>query len=131
MVTMAIKQFKSRRKLKKVFYSPVTVVVLALVLVVLARGTWSVYQKYLVSEDRLNQARGQLAALKAEEGDLSQSIAELSTASGTEAVMRTNFRIVKPGESLAVIVNTATTAATTTSPKGFWSKVGLWFEKVF
>ena len=128
---MAIKQFKSRRKLKKVFYSPVTVVVLALVLVVLARGTWSVYQKYLVSEDRLNQARGQLAALKAEEEDLSQSIAELSTASGTEAVMRTNFRIVKPGESLAVIVNTATTAATTTIPKGLWSKVGLWFGKVF
>ena len=130
-MTMAIKQFKSRRKLKKVFYSPVTVVVIALVLVVLARGTWSVYQKYLVSEDRLNQASGQLAALTTQEGDLSQSIAELSTASGTEEVMRTNFRIVKPGESLAVIVNTATTAPATTSPEGFWGKLGAWFGKVF
>jgi cell division protein FtsB len=128
---MAINQFKSRRKLKKVFYSPVTVVVLALVLVVLARGTWSVYQKYLVSEDRLNQTQGQLAALKAQEGDLSQSIAQLSTASGTETVMRTNFRIVKPGESLAVIVNTATTAPTTTVSEGFWHGLGAWFGRVF
>jgi cell division protein FtsB len=128
---MAINQFKSRRKLKKIFYSPVTVVVLALVLVVLVRGTWSVYKKYLVSEGRLDQAQGQLAALKAQEGDLSQSIAQLSTASGTEAVMRTNFRIVKPGESLAVIVTTATTAPTTTIPGGFWQRIGEWLRKVF
>jgi cell division protein FtsB len=128
---MIVKQFKTRRKLKRIFYSPVTVIVLALVMFVLARGTWSVYQKYLISSDRLLQAKSQLSALKAQEGDLSQSIAQLSTASGTEAVMRTNFRIVKPGESLAVIVNTATTAPTTTPLHGFWDKLGSWFSNHF
>jgi cell division protein FtsB len=128
---MIIKQFKSRRKTKRLLYSPVTVIVLTLVLVVLARSTWSIYEKYLLSSDRLDQAESQLFALKNQEGQLSQSIAQLSTASGTEAVMRTNFRIIKPGESLAVLVNTATTAATTTAPEGFWGKLGEWFGKVF
>jgi cell division protein FtsB len=125
---MAIKQFKSRRKAKRLFYSPATIVVLIIVLVILARGTWSIYEKYRLSSDRLDQAKGQLSALKNQEGQLSQSIAKLSTASGTEAVMRTNFRIVKPGESLAVIVDTATTApATTTPPETFWQKLFGWF----
>jgi cell division protein FtsB len=128
---MIIKQFKSRRKTKRILYSPATIVVLILVLVILVRGTWSIYEKYHLSSDRLDQAESQLSALKNQEGELSQSIAQLSTASGTEAVMRTNFRIVKPGESLAVIINTATTAPTTTPPHSFWGKLGSWFGNIF
>jgi len=128
---MAINQFKSRRKAKRLFYSPVTVVILIIIIAFLARSTWGIYEKYDLSKERLDQADGQLAALKAQEGDLSQSIAQLSTASGTEAVMRTDFRIVKPGESLAVIVNTATTAPTTTPSQGFWGKLGSWFSDIF
>ena len=128
---MAINQFKSRRRAKHLFYSPMTVVVLIILIVFLARSTWSIYEKYSLSRDRLDQAESQLSALKAQEGDLSQSIARLSTASGTEAAMRTDFRIVKPGESLAVIVNTATTAPTTTPLTGFWGKIGAWFGDVF
>jgi hypothetical protein len=104
---------------------------LILVLVILARGTWSIYEKYLLSSDRLDQAESQLSALKNQEGGLSQSIAKLSTASGTEAVMRTDFRIIKPGESLAVIVKTATTAMATSTPGGFWQRIGGWFGKIF
>jgi len=128
---MIIKQFKSRRKAKRLLYSPVTVIVLTLVLVVLARSTWSIYEKYLLSSGRLDQAESQMSALKNQEGELSQSIAQLSTAFGTEAAMRTNFRIVKPGESLAVLVNTATTAMATSTPKGFWQGIKDWFGKVF
>jgi cell division protein FtsB len=124
---MIINQFKSRRKAKRLLYSPVTVIVLTLVLVVLARSTWSIYEKYRLSSDRLDQAESQLSALKNQEGELSQSIAKLSTVSGTEAVMRTNFRIVKPGESLAVLVNTATTAPTTKARSGFWA----WLRGIF
>jgi len=128
---MAINQFKSRRKAKRLFYSPAMVVVLAIIIVFLARSTWGIYEKYSLSKDRLDQADGQLAALKAQEGDLSRSIAQLSTASGTEAVMRTDFRIVKPGESLAVIVKTATSVPTTTAPEGFWGKLGSWLGAFF
>jgi hypothetical protein len=125
---MAIKQFKSRRKAKRLFYSPATVIILILVIVVLARSTWSIYEKYRLSADRLRQTTNQLSALKTQEGNLSQSIAALSTASGTESTLRTNFRIVKPGESLAVIVDTATTApATATTSKTFWQRLFGWF----
>ena len=125
---MAINEFKSRRKTKRVLSSPVTMVVLVVLIVVLAKSTWSIYGKYSLSKERLNQAESQLSEFKAQEGKLSQSIAALSTVSGTEAALRTNFRIVKLGESLAVIVNTATTAsATTTAPASFWHRLFGWF----
>jgi len=108
------------------------IAVFLLAIAFLARATSSIYGKYSFSKNRLDQAKSQLAALKAQQGDLSQSIAELSTASGTESVMRTDFRIVKPGESLAVIVDTATTAAaTTTAPETFWQKAGAWWKGIF
>ena len=128
---MAINQFKSRRKAKKMLYSPVTVIVLALIVAVLGRAVWSIYQKYDFSADRLAQAQGQLADLNGREQNLSESIAELSTASGTETVLRTNFRVVKPGESLAVIVNTATTGPATTTPPTVWQRDGQWFKDLY
>ena len=107
------------------------VVLLALVLAALARSTWGIYEKFALSGEKLSQAQRQLADLKSQEGQLSQSIAQLSTASGAEAVMRTDFRIVKPGESLAVIIDTATATATTTVPLGFWQRLGKWFKGTF
>ena len=128
---MAIKQFKSKRNAKRLFYSPLTIVIMILVLIVLARSTWGIYEKYQLSTARLGQAENQLAALKDQEGELSQSIAQLSTASGTEAVMRTDFRIVKPGESLAVIIDTAASVTATTTPEGFWGGLKAWFDGIF
>lgn len=127
---MAITEFKSRRKTKRLLYSPATVVVLILVIAVLARATWGIYLKYRLSADRLSQAQGQLETLNDQGADLSQSISQLSTEEGSEAVMRTDFRVTKPGESLAVIVNTATTGPATTT-ETFWQRVGAWFEEIF
>ena len=108
------------------------IVILIIVIAFLARATWSIYEKYEVSKSKLAQAQGQLSALRDQEGDLSQSIAQLSTTEGAEAAMRTNFRVVKPGESLAVIVNTATTAAaTTTERQTFWQGVEAWLKGIF
>ncbi len=128
---MAINQFKSRRKAKRLLYSPVAIIVLGLVVVLLARATWSIHEKYDLSKSRLSEAEDQFDALKTQEGNLSQSIAELSTASGTETVMRTDFRIVKPGESLAVIIDSAASATATTTHMTFWQSAGEWFGNVF
>jgi cytoskeletal protein RodZ len=128
---MAINQFKSRRKAKRLLYSPATVIVLIIVTVILAHSAWDVYGKYRLSQDRLSQADGQLADLKGQEQSLSESISALSTASGTEAVLRTNFRVTKPGESLAVIVNREPTTTATAATETFWQKVGSWFAGLF
>jgi len=124
---MPIDRFKSRRKFKRYLYSPAAIVVLAFIIIILGRSVWNIYEKYSLSSDRLSQAQSQLAQLKAQEETLSSSIDQLSTASGTEAALRTNFRVVKPGESLAVIVNREPTTTATTSPTGFWA----WFRGLF
>ena len=114
------------------FYSPVTIIIFIIAIAFLARAAWSIHGKYDVSKDRLEQAKSQLAALKDQESDLSQSIARLSTASGTEEVIRTDFRVVKPGESLAVIIdNDDATETATATPETWWQGVGAWFGRMF
>ena len=128
---MPIDRFKSRRKAKRLIYSPAAIVVLVLALALLGRSTWDIYDKYRLSEDRLSQADSQLAGLKIQEESLSGSIDSLSTEQGVEAALRTDFRVVKPGESLAVIVGTATAAPATSSPQGFWAGLQSWWSGLF
>jgi cell division protein FtsB len=127
-----MKQFKSRRKAKQVMYSPIAVILLIVIVAILARGVWSIYEKYHLSVGRLAQSESQLADIDSRESQLSSSISELSTASGTEAALRSNFRVVKPGESLAVIIDTAPTSSlATTSTEGSWLRLSAWFSDLF
>jgi cell division protein FtsB len=125
-------QFKSRRKTKRFAQSPWAAVILVVAIAILAKATWSIYQKYALSSQKLVQAKSQLADIQNQEQSLSESIDSLSTASGTEAALRTNFRVVKPGESLAVIVDNATDAPAVIAPtENFLGKVAAWFGRIF
>jgi cell division protein FtsB len=126
-------QFKSRRKAKRLIYSPAAIAVLALAVVVLAKATWSVYDKYQISASRLGQSDAQLAGVKSQEGTLADSISALSTQAGAEAALRSDFRVVKPGESIAVIVDATDTsaAAVPAPPAGLWARMSAWFGRAF
>lgn len=105
------------------------VVVLVIVFVFLARAAWGMYYTYRLSADRLDEAKSQLDGVKSQEQGLSQSIAELSTPAGVDAALRSNFRVTKPGESLAVIIpSTAATSTPTSTPQGLWARIVGWFE---
>ena len=96
---------------KKVVASPLTLIVSAVLLAVLAKANWNIYTKASLSNTKLNQAQIELARQQARETELSGKVSDLSTDQGIEAEIRTKYHAVKEGESVAVIIDENKTAS--------------------
>jgi len=90
---------------KTIISSPISLIVLVIFFAVLAKATWNIRQKSLISSSRLNQARVELIKLEMRGGDLESKIGRMSTEQGIEAELRTKYRATKEGEMVAVIVD--------------------------
>ena len=123
--------YRSQGKRFNIFRSPITLVVAAIVLVVLAKATWSIHQKVLVSATKLTQAQAELNKLQSRQQTLSAEVSRLSTDQGIEAELRTKYRAVKEGESVAVILDDSNAAAiataSTTEEVGWWHSLWSFF----
>ena len=113
---------------KKFISSPVTFIVLIILFVFLSKAAWGIREKALLSAEKLRIAQNELIKLESRQKDLSNQIGYLSTDEGVEAELRTKYRAVKEGESVAVIIDTNPTnivSATSTSvnTKGWWQKL--------
>lgn len=119
---------KKKKSYTKVIYSPFTLFLIFLVFLVLLRALWGVYKKEVISAQYLQKEQEQLTAILSRQRELAQSVDYLKTDKGVESEIRSKFRVVREGESVAVIVdNDATTTsqiqATTTQQQGWWSKM--------
>ncbi len=95
----------NRSMWKRIISSPVTMIILLIISIVIFRATWSIYDKVKLSDERLTQVQTKLDKLENRKDELSQQINTLSTKQGIEAELRTRFRAVKAGESVAVILD--------------------------
>ena len=109
---------------KRVLSSPVTIVLLVIILVLAARAAWGIYQKDRISAERLAQVEANAGKLRAQQTSLNQRIEYLSTDRGVEAELREKYRAVKDGESVAVVIDSAdaTSSAATSTPPVSWSR---------
>ncbi len=106
--------------------SPITLLLLLILFIVLARSAWKVHQKAELSVARLSQAQIELNRLTEREKELSSKVNYLSTADGLEAEIRTKYHAVKQGESVAVIIEDNKAAAvdsTQSNGKSFFNKI--------
>ena len=126
-------QVNNKKTYKKIIYSPFTLFLIFVVLLILLRALWGVYKKEQTSEQYLEQEQQQLTSITSRQKELAQSVDYLKTDAGVEAEIRSKFRVVRDGESIAVLIdNDASTTpktATTTVQKSwwrsFWDSVGL------
>ncbi len=118
-----------RNSNKRIIDSPITLVIALLLCIYLARAVWNIRKSATVAETKLEQAQSEYDRLQKQKTDLSTKIDYLSTPEGVETELRTKYRAVRPGESLAVIVDTTptTTVATSTPSQGAWSRILQWF----
>jgi cell division protein FtsB len=127
-------EFQQKKKLYQFLHSPLMLMALVVVLVVLAKASWGVYQKERLSAENLSRQNAELQKLSVRQNSLAQSIDYLKTDEGVEAEIRSKFRFARDGESIAVIIDnetaTATKAvsvATSTESKGFFGRIFSWF----
>jgi cell division protein FtsB len=111
-----------KKTYKKFIYSPLTLLILFLFLLVILRAVWGVYKKQEISAQYLEKEQEQLASIEARHKELAASVDYLKTDKGIEAEIRSKFRVVREGESVAVIIggDATTTPTTVTSPSKSW-----------
>ena len=123
---------------RKWLSSPMLFIVALIFFIVLARAAFGIYKKVQISNVKLDQARRELIRLQERQADLGSQVTRLSTDEGIEAEIRTKYKGVRSGESVAVIIgddvpvsstsNASSTAVSTASVgwfAGLLQKFGL------
>jgi len=135
-------EFRQKRKVRRLIYSPITIIVLLVVVIVLAKATWNVHVKEAESRTYLDEAQAQLDTVSASQSALSAQVARLKTPEGVETNIRSQFLVAKSGEQVAVIVDgdgssggnsdasssTALVGSNATSSTGFWQRLVDFFK---
>lgn len=124
--TMYMHEFKRKRSIDRIIYSPVVLIVLTVILGFSIRATWAVYEKEQTSRDALALSQRELDKVATREQTLNQAIAYLSTPQGVETEIRKKFRVVKDGEEVAVILDDVSGTVVASSSPARGGILGLW-----
>ena len=100
-----MRQFADKRKIRKILYSPLSIIVLVALVFFLARAVWGVYLKNNISRQVREAAVRQINELEARKAELEEKLRELESPEGLEAEIRDKLPVAKPGEEVIIIVN--------------------------
>ena len=124
-----MQDYNRKKGARRFIYSPLFLLILLAVLLLLGKAVWGVYNKERLSAQYLEQEQAELSRIQARETELEQSVEYLKTDKGVESEIRSKFRVVKEGESVAVIIDDepkVSPPATTTQPT-FWQRFASFF----
>ena len=127
-----MREFQHKRSWQKWVYSKPALLILLILLVLSAKGTWSILGKEKESAANLKRAKAQLAELNSTNSALSQELAGLETTEGVENEIRSKYDVAKNGEQVLVVVDKDSSSASSTEAsenKNWWQKFLNLFKK--
>jgi cell division protein FtsB len=122
-------EFRKKKIVRKVLYSPITLIFLSIIFIFVLKGSWGLYNKEKFSRESLEKQKSELEKLIDREKSLASSIEYLKTDQGIENEIRSKFRAVKEGEKVSVIVDEEASTVmkvSTTTKNGFWYSIFHW-----
>ena len=117
-----MKEFQRKRSVKQYLYSPLVLIVLAIVFVVISRTTLGIYQKERQSNQDLALLTQKYQDLSTKSDYLNSEIQRLSTDRGIDQEIRDKFGVTKGDEKMVVIVEPDKNSQGSSSP----SSLNLW-----
>jgi len=124
---------KRRQKARKRLYSKVTIVFLLIVVVLLIRPTWNIFQKSRESKRNVIEARAELVTLENRKKDLERDLEYIKSEHGRDQEIRSKFGMAKDGETLVVVVRDEEKkpAPEPVPEPTFWEKTWSRFQSMF
>lgn len=123
-----MREFERKKKVKKIMYSRTIIFSLFVLLLFFIHATYGVYKKERITRNSLRQVENEKLNLDNRYHTLEKSVAYLQTDEGVEAEIRNKFRAVKPGEQVAIIVNTEVKKEVAVpKDRSFWMKIKDFF----
>lgn len=95
---------REKNRLRRILFGKVAFVILLVLFVLLARGTWNVYQKSAYAQENRERAEQELAELNEREAALRARLEHIETQRGLEEEIRHTYDVGREGEQLIVLV---------------------------
>ena len=111
---------------KRALYSIPSLVILAVIAIILIKGTVGVLHKERSSRESATDLKEKETALILREGDLREKISRLETEKGIQEEIRERFSVAQDGELVAVIVDDQKVSSSTENSVLPWYK-RFWF----
>lgn len=120
----------SKPQIRKLYSKPV-IIILFVLIILFAKGTWSIYQKESESRKNANLVKAELSELIQRKEALERQSAKLSTLEGREEVIREKYQVSKEGEKVLVIVEKPLPINAEAEDRSFFFKMwdsvsGIW-----
>lgn len=100
-----MRQFQEKRRFWRWLYSPLSIILLVIIVVFLARAAWDIYQKSRLGDEAYQAALLKLKELEERKKALEEELARVGSQQGLEAQIRQNLPVAKPGEEVIIIVD--------------------------
>ena len=123
--------FQGRQKLRKILYSKVTLLVIAILVFFVGRGAWNTHQKAQIARSERNIAERSLTELESRTSELQASLIRLKSSRGIEEEVRQKYTVARPGEEVVIVVDDSVKKGEngeTVAEKGFLKTVLSFFS---
>lgn len=97
-------EFQKKKRLRRFIYSPISLFLVAFAIMVVGRGTWSVFHKAKESKEKLHASVIELERLQKRAETLSTQLTSLNTDRGIEEELRDKYRVAKEGEQMIILL---------------------------
>lgn len=124
-------EFESKRKLKKRIYSKLTLIILSLVFLFLATGTWDIYQKQREVKKDLSMTENKLNESLKQKEMIKEKIERLDTNVGLEEALRENYSLAKEGEKAIFLIDEEEPPLPPVEEKSFFGRITSFFGGLF
>lgn len=125
-----MKELQERRKLRRFIYSKVTVFILLIAVLFMARAVWNVYQKNRVANFHFAQSQDRLEELYLQKNNIESTVNRLSSPRGIEGEIRRTMPVVKDGERVIMIIDRQAETTSLDSSEEEYGRGGWWAKLV-
>lgn len=105
----------------------VAIVAMVLLVIVLIRATWSVYQKSVHTAAKRDQVAREMEHLEDRQEFLIHETARLQTEEGIDEEIRDQFGFAEAGERVFIILDDTEATTTEVAEISFWQRLMMWF----
>ena len=122
--------YQQKKKIRKVIYSKITLAVLFVAIIILAKANYSIYKKEVLSNENYNIVKNDFDSLKERKVVLESEIKRLKTSEGVEEEIRSKFDVSKPGEIVVNVIDNSSSTLIENKNKGvnLWQKITNLFK---
>lgn len=124
--------FQERKKVRKIMYSKVSLLILFVILVIVGKGAWDVYKKAEIARSERNIALRYITQLETRNAEVQASLEHFKNGGGIEEEVRQKYTVARPGEEIVVVVDDDVKKGKNNEvvdKKSLWQRITVFFTE--